>query len=101
MPTKSSIGATAVRLTTTTRTPLHDITIRADANNSGIVYVGFGSDMTAGTADATDGFPLNAGDVLSLPVSRIKDPCNVWLIGSAEGQKVQWDCDLSNMPLSR
>jgi hypothetical protein len=81
---KSAIGTTAVQLTTTSAHAPRGVQIKASVANSGTVYVG-NSDVTAGSADATDGFPLGAGDALFLPID---DPSKVYLVGSAAGQIV-------------
>ncbi len=83
---KSNIGTSQVQLTTTTRDLSRGVRIKAAAGNSGTVYVG-NTGVTAGAADATDGFPLAVGD--ELPV-KIDDPTKVYLIASAAGQKVFW-----------
>ncbi len=81
---KSSVGTSAVQLTAAIAHLGKGVQIKADAANSGTVYVG-GSTVTADAADATDGFPLSAGEGLLVPVD---DPSKVYLIGSAAGQKV-------------
>ena len=55
---KSSIGTSAVQLTTSTHVS-RGIQVIADSTNSVIVYVGL-STVTANAADSTDGFPLSA-----------------------------------------
>jgi hypothetical protein len=81
---KSSVGVSAVQLVAT---PLHaakGIELIAASTNSGTVYVG-NADVTAGSADATDGFPLAPGARLFLPLD---DPSKVYVRGSASGQTV-------------
>ncbi len=83
---KSGIGVSAVQLVTT---PLHaakGVELIAGSTNSGTVYVG-NADVTAGSADATDGFPLAPGARLFLPLD---DPSKVYLRGSAPGQAVYY-----------
>ena len=63
---KSSIGTSAVQLTTSTHVS-RGIQVIADSTNSVIVYVGL-STVTANAADATDGFPLAAGESIVIPV---------------------------------
>jgi hypothetical protein len=79
----SSIGATALRLTTIEKRAAKGVEIKAAVTNTGTLYVG-NSDVTADAADATSGFPLHAGDAIFLPVD---DPTSVYLIGSTTGQK--------------
>jgi hypothetical protein len=83
---KSAIGTTAVQLTTTSTHAPRGVQIKAAVGNSGVVYIG-NSDVTAGAADATDGFPLGAGDGLFLPID---DPSKVWLVGTLAGQIVHY-----------
>ena len=60
------------------------VQIKADDANTSAVYVGK-SDVTAGTTDATDGFKLNPGQGVFLPVSNSN---LVYVIGGAANQKV-------------
>jgi len=84
---KSNIGTTAVRLTTTSNRSKRGVLVKAAADNTGTVYVGTSSSVTADSADSTDGFELSAGDSV---VVEIDDPSNVYMIASASGQKVFW-----------
>jgi hypothetical protein len=81
---KSSIGTTAVPLTATSVHAARGVQLKAASANTGTVYVG-NSDVTADSADATDGFPLTPGEGLFLPVD---DPSRVYVVGSTSGQKV-------------
>lgn len=60
------------------------VTIKADKDNTSAIYVGK-SDVTAGTTDATDGFKLDPGDAITLPVSNSN---LLYVIGGANNQKV-------------
>jgi len=80
------VGTTAEALTTTSFKCAKSILIKADAGNTGIVYVGQ-SDVTAGDTAATDGIPLAAGEALELEVSDIS---NIYVIASVTAQKVYW-----------
>ena len=62
---KSSIGTSAVQLTATSIHASRGVQIVADSTNS--VYVGI-STVTADSIDATDGFPLSAGESVVIPV---------------------------------
>jgi len=78
---------TAVVQITTYNIPLtFGILIKAAGANTGIVYVG-NSDVTAGTADATDGIQLSAGDAVLLELDAAS---KAYAIASAAGQKVFW-----------
>lgn len=69
---------------TTSRPCTRGVQIRAADANTGQVYVGAKSNVTTGTAaPTTDGYPLDAGEGVFLPV---KDLNLVWVIGSAAGQ---------------
>ena len=82
---KSSVGTSAVQMTSSSvKAPL-GVTVKAANNNSGTVYVGSSSSVTAGTADSTDGFELGPGESITILVDNTN---KVWLIGSAAGQKV-------------
>lgn len=89
MPAKSSIGGTAVQLTSTSTPLTYGVQIVAAAANSGKVYIGLANTVTAGgTSDTTDGFELSAGASIFLPKVYVLDASDVWLIGSAAGQAV-------------
>jgi len=83
---KGSIGTSAVQITTSTFQCVKGMLIRADPANTGIVYIGQ-SDVTANSAAATDGLPLEAGDAVMIEVNQVN---LVYAIASAAGQKVFW-----------
>lgn len=91
---KSSIGTSAVALTATSNPISYKVGIRAASGNSGTVYVGLSSGVTAGSDDATDGFPLAAGEYTELTRSAVSDTTGVYLIASGAGQKVFWAVDV-------
>jgi hypothetical protein len=80
------IDTTAEQITTTSFSAKFGITLKADITNTGIVYIG-NSDVTAGTTAATDGFPLSAGETLTLEVNNSNIP---YAIASAVNQKLYW-----------
>lgn len=82
---KSGIGTSQVQLVSSGSNSMA-LTIQADISNTGTVYVGK-TGVTAGTTDATDGYPLLAGDSIDIYYNA---PANVYLIASAAGQKVYW-----------
>ncbi len=63
------------------------VTIKADAGNAGIVYVGFNAGVTAGTVAASDGFPLAAGEDAHLSVTNMQ---KIFVIASQATQKFFW-----------
>ena len=80
------IDATAEQITSTSFACKFGVRLRADPANTGTIYIG-NSDVTAGTTDATDGFPLRAGESVFLPVSNANIP---YAIGSTTNQIVYW-----------
>lgn len=80
------IDTTAEQITTTSFACKFGVTLKADITNTGIIYVG-NSDVTAGTTAATDGFPLSAGETLTLEVN---NPNLLYAIASANNQKIYW-----------
>jgi len=60
--------------------------VKAANANTGIVYVG-NSDVTANTADATDGFELAAGESVMI---EIDNPNKIYVFASVANQKVFW-----------
>jgi hypothetical protein len=81
-----TVGTTAVALASAYTLLNRGVQIKAAAANTGQVYVG-NSDVTNGSADATDGFELSARDGLFVPAQDLQ---GVYVIGSAAGQKVFW-----------
>lgn len=84
---KSSIGATALQMTTLSWISIFGVLVKAADDNTGKAYVGRSSGVTAGTVDATDGIELGAGDAVLIEVDSTD---KIWVIGSAAGQKVFW-----------
>ena len=83
---KSSISTTALQLTTSTMDSRRGVLVKADAANSGTVYVGL-STVTKGAdgTDATAGFELSAKESVVIPHLKASE---IYVIGSASGQKV-------------
>lgn len=80
------IDTTAEQITSTSFACKFGVTVKADITNTGIIYVG-NSDVTAGSTAATDGFPLSAGETLTLEVN---NPNLLYAIASANNQKIYW-----------
>jgi len=80
------IDTTAEQITSTSFACKFGVTLKADITNTGIIYVG-NSDVTAGSTAATDGFPLSAGETLTLEVN---NPNLLYAISSANNQKIYW-----------
>lgn len=83
---KSSIGTSAVQVTTSQTYINKGMLVKAAKLNSGTVYVGT-TTVTNGSADSTDGFELGAGESIFIETDRLD---RVWVIGSASSQKVFW-----------
>jgi len=83
---KSSIGTSAVQLTTSSIKTIKGVIVKAATGNSGTIYIG-NSDVTSGTTDATDGFELGAGAGVTVEIDNVN---KVYAIGSTTGQKVYW-----------
>lgn len=83
---KSGITTAAVPIVATKTICKRGVQVKADSANAGIVYIG-NSDVTNGSADATDGFPLSAGQGLFVPA---QDAATVYVVASAATQKVYW-----------
>ena len=81
---KSSISTSAVQITATDIKCVFGVLVKAAAGNTGIVYVG-PLGVTAGTADATDGVELSAGDGFLIEIDNAN---KVYVIASAAGQKI-------------
>ena len=62
------------------------VQLKADATNAGIIYVGK-SNVTAASADVTDGMPLAAGEGIFIPV---KDITKIYMIASQAAQEIYW-----------
>ena len=78
------IDTSAEQITSTSYPATVGVLFRADASNSGVVYLGK-STVTAGTTASTDGFPLSAGDGVFLQISNAN---LIYAIGSAVNQKI-------------
>lgn len=85
---KSSIGTSAVQMKASSVPANNGVMVKADIANTGIVYVGSSSSVTAGgTSDSTDGFQLNPGDGIVITVDNAND---IYLIASVASQRVYW-----------
>jgi hypothetical protein len=80
------IDTSAEQITSTSFACKFGVTLKADAANTGILYIG-NSDVTAGTTAATDGIPLAAGESITLPVTNSNIP---YAIASANNQVIYW-----------
>lgn len=83
---RKNITDTAEQLTLTDVLADFGIQIKADVSNSEEVFVG-PANVTAGSAFATDGFPLGSGEGIFIPT---RHPSGVFCVAPASGQKVFW-----------
>lgn len=81
------VGTTAVQVSTSTRELTLGVQILADAGNAGVIYVSSSPNVTAGTNDETDGFPLVAGATLMFPA---REENKVYLIATAVLQSISF-----------
>jgi len=79
---QTTVGTTAVRLTSESTPTKRGVVIKADDDNTGNVYIG--KDNTVST---TTGFRLGAGQGITIEVD---DASKIWLVADADSQKVHW-----------
>ena len=77
---------TAVQLTTTSTKCEQGVWVKAAGTNVENVFVG-NSDVTAGTANGTDGYILDAGENVFVAVNNVT---KVYVLGNDINQKVYW-----------
>lgn len=82
---KATTGATAIQLTTTS-IPCQGMLVKAPASNGSTIWVGI-STVTAGTADATDGFPLEPGESVGVPCRNANE---IYIRGAAAALVAYW-----------
>ena len=80
------VDTVAERLTATNFACRNGVVVKASALNCGTVFVGL-SDVTAGTAEATDGFPLAAGENVTIEVTNVN---LIYVIADTNNQLVYW-----------
>ena len=80
----TGIGTTAVPLAATPLLATRGVQLKASPDNGEVVYVGLDG-VTPGTQAATDGFPLDPGEGLFLP---LRDAAKLRLVSPASGQTV-------------
>jgi len=82
----SSIGDSQAQLTATIRKAKRGVQITADASNPSIIYVGL-TGVTADSADATDGYPIAAGDTVVIPT---RNPALLYVIAKTGSTGKLW-----------
>ena len=63
------------------------VIVKAHNDNTGIVYVGPNERLTANKDPETGGFPLAAGEAITIPVT---DPSEIYMRADAASQYVAW-----------
>lgn len=81
------IDTSAEQITSTSFACKFGVTLKAAATNTGTLYIGDSSSVTAGTTGSTDGFPLEPGESVTLPVN---NPNLLYAIASVANQKIFW-----------
>ncbi len=79
---QATIGTSASQVIAAATAAIFGISFKAAPDNAGIVYIGR-SDVTADTANATDGIPLAAGEEFFIPTD---NPSTVYAIASQASQ---------------
>ncbi len=82
------VGTSAAAVGASSQTVAAGVQLKADPANTGTIYVGFTSGVTAGTAGATDGFPLKAGDTVFIAAELAHHLDGLYAIASAASQKL-------------
>ena len=83
---KSSIGTSAVQISSTSVVASSGVTLRSALANSATIYIG-PSTVTANTAAATNGIPLNPGESINMPLNNLN---LLYAIATATGQEIFW-----------
>jgi len=83
---KTGIGPSGVPISDLDLHCVNGIVIYADTNNSGVIWVG-NNGFTMNSGDITDGFPISAGDVLTLDH---RNPENIYVASPLSGQTLWW-----------
>lgn len=80
------IDTTAEQITSTSFACKFGVTVKSAVDNTATVYIG-NSDVTDGDTAATDGFPLEPGESITLPVTNSN---LLYAIAASANQKVFW-----------
>ena len=80
------VDTAAEVMTSTSFACINGVTVKADITNLGTVFVGL-TGVTPGNAGATDGFPLYAGDSVTIEATNTN---LIYVIASVVNQKVYW-----------
>jgi len=84
------IGTSAAALQGTESLPGH-IQVKADAANTGTIFIAARSNVTTNATAATAGLPLIAGEALLIPSYHQRNAAQIYAIGSAAGQNLYYE----------
>lgn len=82
-----AVGVAAIQLFPVPFKVLKGVQLKADTTNTGIIYVGSNSGVTAAAADETDGFPISAGEGVFIAT---EDISKIYVIASLAAQEIYW-----------
>ncbi len=77
-----TIGTTAGVLTSTNHSSSKGVTLSVEMSNVGTIYIGYDSTVTS-----SNGFPLEAGDSMYIPID---NPNKIYCVASQSGQDIYW-----------
>ena len=86
-----AVGTSTVQLGASTINFNNGCQLVADPENTGIVYVGYATTVTAASSAATDGLPLEAGAGYFIGPDRQKSLSQIYVIASDASQKIFYD----------
>lgn len=78
----TTVDETPIQLATGKPRLKKGVRIEAHADNTDNIYVG-----TSASVSASDGFPLDAGEFVDVPID---DLSKVWIVGGDTGQVAKW-----------
>lgn len=82
-----TVGTSAVAVFSAHYPILKGVQLKADPDNSDVIYIGSGLSVTAGTDGDHDGLPLQAGEGLFVPAANMT---TITAIAGAASQKLFW-----------
>jgi hypothetical protein len=80
------VDTAAEQIVVASVTARYGVWVTADSLNGGVIYLG-NSDVTASGTEATDGYPLHAGEAVFIQVDNAN---KVYAVATAVNQKLYW-----------
>ena len=77
-----TIGSAVGAITSVSHTCNKGVTLSVEFSNLGIIYVGYDSSV-----DSSNGFPLEAGDSMYIPID---NPTKIYCVATIASQKIYW-----------